>query len=463
MTTAANGTGVPHPTDPATYVVSVGAGTVPVPEGMVYVPAGSFVMGTGATQTTATLDGYCIGRFEVTNAEWKTYLTATGRTTYPAHWSGGTFPAGKANHPVLYISLTEAQQYCAWISAVTGRSFAVPTSAQWEKAARGPNAWLYPGGNTTGLSYNSSTGVLTTNFSYNGVTAAYYRFNFPTLAVSYDNPNSAWSGVATTVAGITAYASGTPASPGAGAVLAISASGSVSGWVNHTTYTGFIYTSLFTQLSATGGNTAPVGSFAGGTSPYGCHDVSGNVWEWCDTLITATNGAEAGQVVNEIRGGSWYATATSCRLIGIGEGRAAAGKFNTVGLRLVLNLPADGDGDGMPDTWENANGLNSNTNDATLDLDGDGASNLKEYLAGTNPHSSASVLAISGSSIPAAGQFSLSWSGVAGKTYRFSISSDLITWTPLPPLPTTVTTGTQSATITTGGATQFFVRVEVVP
>ena len=335
QTTAANGTAIPHPTSTATYPVTTASGTVNVPQGMVYIPAGSFTWSTGTTQETRTTDGYCIGRFEVTNEEWKTWLNATGRTTYPSHWSGGTYPAGKANHPVLYISLNEALLYTAWISAQTGWNVTVPTSDQWEKAARGPNAYLYPTGNTAGLSYNASTGVLTTNFSYNGVTAAYYLYNFPTMAVTYDNTNSSWYGTTTTVAGITGYTNAPPDTTGT--VLSISASGGVSGWVQHTTWTGFIYTSLFTQLGATGGNTAPAGSYV--ANGYGLYDVSGNVWEWCNTLITATNGAEAGQIVNDIRGGSWYATSTSCKLVGIGEGRAATGKFNTVGLRLVM-IPA---------------------------------------------------------------------------------------------------------------------------
>ena len=46
----------------------------------------------------------------------------------------------------------------------------------------------------------------------------------------------------------------------------------------------------------------------------------------------------------------------------------------------------DSDGDGMPDEWESQYGLDpNNPDDANQDLDGDGISNLKEYLAGTNP------------------------------------------------------------------------------
>ncbi len=45
----------------------------------------------------------------------------------------------------------------------------------------------------------------------------------------------------------------------------------------------------------------------------------------------------------------------------------------------------DSDGDGMHNSWETANGLLPNVNEAALDKDGDGSSNLTEYLAGTDP------------------------------------------------------------------------------
>ena len=61
----------------------------------------------------------------------------------------------------------------------------------------------------------------------------------------------------------------------------------------------------------------------------------------------------------------------------------------------LVGLPDDGDGDGIPDIYERANGLNPASNDAALDLDADGMKNLDEYKVGTaanNPDSDADGL-----------------------------------------------------------------------
>lgn len=64
----------------------------------------------------------------------------------------------------------------------------------------------------------------------------------------------------------------------------------------------------------------------------------------------------------------------------------------TSSVATLTVITSDTDGDGMPDSWEIANGTNPGVNDANADLDGDGMSNLHEYWAGTSPTNAASAL-----------------------------------------------------------------------
>ena len=77
----------------------------------------------------------------------------------------------------------------------------------------------------------------------------------------------------------------------------------------------------------------------------------------------------------------------------------------------------DRDGDGMPDDWEIAHQLNPDyAGDAALDPDQDGFSNLQEYLAGTDPHDSASLLRFEPVAVRN-GAIVLQFTQVAGKSY----------------------------------------------
>ena len=95
----------------------------------------------------------------------------------------------------------------------------------------------------------------------------------------------------------------------------------------------------------------------------------------------------------------------------------------------------DTDGDGMPNGWEIAHGLNpANPADAALDSDGDGQTNLQEYLAGTDPQSAASVLRIvSEVRDSVSGNVAVTFPSVNGLNYRVEWNTDLAagTWNTL--------------------------------
>jgi subtilisin family serine protease len=108
-----------------------------------------------------------------------------------------------------------------------------------------------------------------------------------------------------------------------------------------------------------------------------------------------------------------------------GYGRVNA--FKAVSGAMFL---LDSDGDGMPDYWEIAHGLNPHDpGDAALDSDGDGFTNLQEYLAGTDPWNPNSLFKITGISATDV-DVTISFDTVSGKTYRVEYKDSLedATW-----------------------------------
>ncbi|GAA4689397.1 formylglycine-generating enzyme family protein [Phytohabitans rumicis] len=273
---------------------------------LVEVPASpSFAFATdlsnrGGGEAAPIEDDYWIGRYQVTNAQYKEFVDGTARGAVPKYWTDGAPPADKRDHPVLFVSAQDAVAYCEWLTAaVGGWTVRLPTEAEWENAARGPQGYAYPWGDEAGTSYAS--GKITSKYNYNAVCAAYALATDASLA----------------------------------SILSIGADGGVQGWIDHDSRTGFVYTDLYAKISAAGGYTTAVGSYPDGRSHYGCYDMAGNAFEWTSSLITASNGAEAGKQVHAVRGGSWYSTGRSCRTSYRGEGRDPGGGYNTVGFRVV--------------------------------------------------------------------------------------------------------------------------------
>jgi len=113
-----------------------------VPEGMVWVPPGPFIMGGeyGFDVQVARIEkGFFVARTPVTNAEYARFVAATGYEP-PRHWKGKAPPDELRDHPVVYVSWHDAVAYAEWAGE------RLLTEQEWEKAARGMDGRIYPWG-----------------------------------------------------------------------------------------------------------------------------------------------------------------------------------------------------------------------------------------------------------------------------------------------------------------------------
>ena len=230
---------------------------------MFLIPSGRFVMGSeevGAQPnesplTPVVLTSYYMARLPITNAQYEKFDPS--HAAKRASWAND-------KHPVLYVSWTEAEAFCQWLSKREGKTYRLPTEAEWEFSARGEDGRIFPWGSWGSVGHFA-------NF-------ADARTNFPWRDSSIDD--------------------------------------------------GFA-------------ETAPVGSFPRGASPFGIEDLAGNVFEWCLDTYEPYKGREvlnprASQKTQQrvYRGGSWKSRMSSLR--------ATARAFNDpaylahdVGFRIV--------------------------------------------------------------------------------------------------------------------------------
>ena len=321
----------------------LGCKSKPIPEGMVWIPPGEFIQGAVHSDPMAmahekpahkvSISGFFMDATEVTNAQFKKFVTATNyitiaerdidwnemkkqlpigtpkphdsilqagaltfkssteklnnlydfsqwwRWTVGANWKHPQGPnstiEGKEQHPVVHIAYQDALAYCEW----AGRS--LPTEAQWEYAARGQQDGVYSWGtNGAKLSEQANT----------------WEGSFPDSNSMLD---------------------------------------------------GFL-------------GTAAVGSFP--ANPFGLYDMSGNVWEWTSdwynttyykTLakqnepITDPKGAPNAYNPNNpytpervIKGGSFLCNASYCASYRISARMASTedSASEHIGFRTVLNV-----------------------------------------------------------------------------------------------------------------------------
>jgi formylglycine-generating enzyme required for sulfatase activity len=123
---------------------------------LVRIPAGEFQMGSVMARDKDAREDelpphrvhvpqFDIGQYPVTNRQYRAFVQATGHRA-PFHWEGGRPPLGKKNYPVVWVDWHDAAAFCEWLSRETKQPFRLPTEAEWEKAARGPDGRIYPWG-----------------------------------------------------------------------------------------------------------------------------------------------------------------------------------------------------------------------------------------------------------------------------------------------------------------------------
>ena len=160
----------PSPTPSSTNITtSIPTANIPYID-MVTIPEGNFIMGADTSDPNATtaekpqhtvyLDSYQIGKYEVTQAQYKIFIDDTGRAPPTGDWD----PIIKANKPVTYVNWEDATAFCSWAG---GR---LPTEAEWEKASRGTDGRKYPWGNYAPscnlLNFSNCVGTTTVVGSY---------------------------------------------------------------------------------------------------------------------------------------------------------------------------------------------------------------------------------------------------------------------------------------------------------
>ncbi len=147
--------------------------------GWCWIPAGPAlrgdVLGVGQEDERPAIveqvAGFWISRDEVTNTQFARFLNdqaevdsswfnpesrKLGISKSPTSWT-----ASRPREPMVTVSWYGANAYCRWLTKQTGKLHRLPTESEWEKAARGPESYVYAYGNTyRAAAANQESGAL---------------------------------------------------------------------------------------------------------------------------------------------------------------------------------------------------------------------------------------------------------------------------------------------------------------
>jgi len=186
---------------------------------MVFINGGTFTMGSppneferfdGEHQRIVTVNDFYIGKYEITLAQFKAFIVDTGYKTdtekkgycsidkkgsliseniFGVNWKcdakGNIRTQSELNHPVIFISWNDAKAYCDWLSMKTGKTYRLPTAAEWEYACRASTITPF----STGKNLTTSQANIFSNNSEIGYPTGGYREE--TMQVGSFAPN-AW-------------------------------------------------------------------------------------------------------------------------------------------------------------------------------------------------------------------------------------------------------------------------------
>lgn len=141
---------------------------LPTPFDWCYIPEGDVTLTRDGhdkdiyirKDTTVNLSGFWMGKYPITNAQYRQFIDDKGyqtddwwtkagiawrgNNTQPFHWGDAIW--NRDDYPVVGVSWYEAVAFCKWLSAKSGEAIMLPTDAMWQRAAQGDDNRLYPWG-----------------------------------------------------------------------------------------------------------------------------------------------------------------------------------------------------------------------------------------------------------------------------------------------------------------------------